>query len=245
GVNPFPGQRHLDHDVLVQAGEIAPLAQHPFVVLRHDFGAGRAVDDVADALQVLAIVARLLRQQRRVGGDAVDDAERHQGFDFLDVPRVDEEFHGCSPWPTGLVSSPTPSTFMVTRSPATRGPIPAGVPVETMSPGNSVITDEMNAMRFRIEKINSRVDDDWRFTPLTHPSTASPCGESKSSPVAMHGPTGAKVSKPFARVYWTSLLCSSPAVTSFTQVMPKMYSCASSSRTCAALAPMTTPASAS
>ena len=45
----------------------------------------------------------------------------------------------------------------------------------------------------------------------------------------MQGPTGAKVSNPFARVYWMSFFCSSRAVTSLTHVMPKIYRCASSS----------------
>ena len=36
----------------------------------------------------------------------------------------------------------------------------------------------------------------------------------------MQGPIGENVSKPLARVYWTSLVCSSRAVTSFRQVIP-------------------------
>ena len=42
--------------------------------------------------------------------------------------------------------------------------MPAGVPVEMMSPGTNVITDEMNATRRSIGKINSRVLDAWRET---------------------------------------------------------------------------------
>ena len=44
-------------------------------------------------LRICAVVAALLGQQRRVGGDAVDDAERHQRFDFLQIAGVDEELH--------------------------------------------------------------------------------------------------------------------------------------------------------
>src|SRR5258705_11282227 len=77
---------------------------------------------------------------------------------------------------TGFESSPTPSTLTVTRSPAVSGPMPAGVPVEMMSPGSSVITDEMKATSFLIGKINSRVEDDCRRASLTHPSTPSPSG---------------------------------------------------------------------
>ena len=42
-----------------------------------------------------AEVARLLRQQRRVGRHAVDDAERGERLDVLDVAGVDEELHGA------------------------------------------------------------------------------------------------------------------------------------------------------
>ena len=42
-----------------------------------------------------------------------------------------------------------------------------------------------------------------------------------SRPTAMHGPIGAKVSKPLAREYCTSLACSSRAVTSHRQVTPR------------------------
>ena len=132
---------------------------------------------------------------------------------------------------TGLVSSPTPCTLIVTRSPAVSGPIPDGVPVVMMSPGSSVITAEMNAMSFGTGKISSRVDDDCRRVPLTQPSTVSPSAESYPRPVAMQGPMGANVSKPLARVYCTSFACSSRAVTSLTQVIPNTYRDASSSRT--------------
>jgi hypothetical protein len=45
-----------------------------------------------------------------------------------------------SPSTTRLVSSPMPSTETETLSPATSGPIPAGVPVSSTSPGSMVIT---------------------------------------------------------------------------------------------------------
>ncbi len=41
---------------------------------------------------------------------------------------------------TGLVSAPMPSICTRTRSPATSGPIPAGVPVSNTSPGSMVMT---------------------------------------------------------------------------------------------------------
>jgi hypothetical protein len=94
GLHPRLGERHLHHDVLVELGELAPLAQHAVDVGGDDFGAGRPLHDLADALQQRPVVAPFFGEQRRVGGDAVDDAERHQGLDFLQVSRVDEQLHG-------------------------------------------------------------------------------------------------------------------------------------------------------
>ena len=45
--------------------------------------------------------------------------------------------------------------------------MPDGVPVEMISPGSSVMTDEMNAMISGIVKISSRVRESWRRSPLT------------------------------------------------------------------------------
>ena len=90
-LDAVPGERHLDDDVLVDLRELAPFAQHALDIGRDDFGAGRPLHDLADPLEDGAVVAAFLRQQRRVGGDAVDDAERHQRFDFLEIARVDEE----------------------------------------------------------------------------------------------------------------------------------------------------------
>ena len=63
--------------------------------------------------------------------------------------------------------------------------------MEMMSPGSSVMIDEMNASRRGIGKMSSRVDDACRRWPLTDPSTVSPSARVKSIPVAMQGPTGA------------------------------------------------------
>ena len=126
---------------------------------------------------------------------------------------------GFIPRPTqGLLSVPTPPTFTIMRSPGLSGPTPDGVPVVMMSPGSSVQNRETNSTSSGTGKINWLVFDAWRFSPLTHPSIDRLDG---STPTAMHGPIGAKVSKPFARVYWTSRLCSSRAVTSLRQVMPR------------------------
>ena len=44
-------------------------------------------------------------------------------------------------------------------------PTPDGVPVETMSPGNSGVMDEMYSMSSGILKISSRVLEFCRFSP--------------------------------------------------------------------------------
>ena len=59
-------------------------------------------------------------------------------------PRVaDEESRAHARSTTGLTRAPTPSISIVTSSPGSSGPTPAGVPVEITSPGSSVITFEM------------------------------------------------------------------------------------------------------
>ena len=61
----------------------------------------------------------------------------------------------------------------------------------------------------------SEVLPDWRRSPLTRVSTMTFAG---SSSVSMWGPMGQKVSKPLARVNWTSAFWRSRAVTSLAQV---------------------------
>ena len=86
-------ERHLDDDVLVNRREVAPFGDHPRVVGRDDLGADRALDDLADVLRDLPRVAALLRHERGIRRDAVDDAERDERLDFLEISGIDEEFH--------------------------------------------------------------------------------------------------------------------------------------------------------
>ena len=90
-----------------------------------------------------------------------------------------------------------PCTRTTNSSPACSGPMPAGVPVDTMSPGSSVMMREMYAINVATGKISSRVLDCCRTSPFSRPDTAR---SSADRPVAMQGPSGAKVSKPLARV---------------------------------------------
>ena len=55
-------------------------------------------------------------------------------------PFVCEQLTPWSPYLTGLLRVPIPSTVTDTSSPEESGPTPAGVPVSKMSPGSKVIT---------------------------------------------------------------------------------------------------------
>src|SRR4029453_9318707 len=87
-------QRHLDHHVGVDLRDIVPLLHHAGKIGRRHLSAYRTLDYLTDFLQVLAVIARLFDEQRRVGRDAVDDADVGQLLDVRDVPGIDEEFHG-------------------------------------------------------------------------------------------------------------------------------------------------------
>ena len=96
--------------------------------------------------------------------------------------------------------------------------VPAGVPVETTSPGSSVMTREMKATSAAEAKRKSRVVPSCRGAPLTRDCTRRASG---SRPRTTAGPTGQKVSKPLARVHCPSFFWRSRAVTSFRAVTPK------------------------
>ena len=127
-------------------------------------------------LRFCAVVARFLRQQRRVGGHAVDDADARKRLDVLDAAGVYEQLHESSLCTrpiagfrslaasarraivlvTRVAEFADPSTRTLTTSPATIGPTPDGVPVEMMSPGSSVMTNVMYSIRNSIGKIRLR-----------------------------------------------------------------------------------------
>src|SRR5438874_528697 len=175
-------ERHLHDDPRIDLREIPSLLDHGLRFGLDDLGAGGSLDDLADLLQVVAIVSRLLREQRRIRRDAVDDPERHERLDVLQIARIDEQFHDLPPpdviaaasAATGLVSSPRPATVIVTLSPGVMGPTPDGVPVAMMSPGSSVMTRVMYAIRKSIENTSCAVVECCRRSPLTQPSTPTP-----------------------------------------------------------------------
>src|SRR5262245_62375660 len=87
------GERRFDDHVRVDLRDVTSLLQHAREVGRGHFAAHRALDDVADPLEVLPEVARLFRQERRVRRHAVEDAQRGNRLDVLDAAGVHKEFH--------------------------------------------------------------------------------------------------------------------------------------------------------
>ena len=79
--------------MLVDGREIAAFANHAFEFGGEHFGADGSLHDPADLLHRLAIIAGLLRHQRRVRRHAVDDAEKGELLDFLDVAGIHKQLH--------------------------------------------------------------------------------------------------------------------------------------------------------
>ena len=73
--------------------ELAALGHHPLVVERHGLGADRPLDLVADLADHLDEVAARFLDEARVRRHAVDQAERVQLANLVDLGGVHEEFH--------------------------------------------------------------------------------------------------------------------------------------------------------
>ena len=147
---------------------------------------------------------------------------------------------------TGFSRTPTPSTSIRTASPATNhfggsklAPTPAGVPVETTSPGSRVKTVESSATMSQHEKIMSSVDESWRSSSLTQVRRRRRWGSGTSSVVTSHGPIGPWVSKDFPIVHVGVRHCQSRTLTSFMTVKPATTEAASATDTCRQRRPMT------
>jgi hypothetical protein len=96
-LDPFLGERHLDDDVRVDAGQVAAFADHAGRIGGHDFGADRTLHRGADLLEDRAVITALLGKQRRVGGHPVQDPQVGKGLNLLEVAGVSEEFHVSFP----------------------------------------------------------------------------------------------------------------------------------------------------
>ena len=99
-------ERHLDDDVLVDGSQLATLPNHAVEVGGDDFRARRAFHDLTDLLQDGFVIATLFGEQRRVGRDPVDDAERHQRFDFFQIAGINKEFHDGTFQPSVFIRGP-------------------------------------------------------------------------------------------------------------------------------------------
>src|SRR5690606_5700988 len=97
GLHALARERHLDDHVLVDGGDLASLAHHLVSGGGDHFAAHGTLHDAADLLHDLPGIPARLREQRRVGGGAVDHAERRQRLDVLDVAGIDKQFHRPSP----------------------------------------------------------------------------------------------------------------------------------------------------
>jgi hypothetical protein len=64
---------------------------------RDDFSRDRTLDDIADLLGDIGDLAARFEDQRRIGGNAVEQSQIVQLTDILDVGGVDKKFHGGSP----------------------------------------------------------------------------------------------------------------------------------------------------
>src|SRR5260363_24886 len=99
---------------------------------------------------------------------------------------------------TGCRMTPTPSTPASTTSPGHShscglmpAPTPSGVPVAMMSPGSSVMPDEMSAIKAGMSKIMYLVLESCFMTPFLVSQSLRSCGSGISSAVTMQGPNGA------------------------------------------------------
>src|SRR5690606_2432352 len=98
GLQPVPGQRHLDHHIGGDGGQLVALGDHGVELDGGDPGADRALAEGANLGDDLGDVATGLGDQRGVRGDAVHQAGGGQLADDGGVGGVEEEFHGgrCS-----------------------------------------------------------------------------------------------------------------------------------------------------
>ena len=95
GLEPVERQRHLDADVVGDLRQDLGFLHHLRAYSVATTSAETGPETMrADLLGHLGDVAARLEDQRRVGGDAVEQAEVVELADFLDVGCIDEEFHG-------------------------------------------------------------------------------------------------------------------------------------------------------
>ena len=137
-------ERHLDGDVLVQLAKRAPLSDHAVGVLRDDLGRDRATHQVADPADYLAGVPLFLRQERRIGRGAGQNAPGGDLFHLGNAPGVDEQPHAAETTPLpGSIPSLSATATQASDSTRTRSalhpssPPKASATARTDSPSRS------------------------------------------------------------------------------------------------------------
>src|SRR2546423_13864836 len=107
GADPFAGEpadgnysvlehRDLDDDVVGDLRERLAFVDHRVGVHGDDFGRYGSLNEGANLFQYVARIeiAGLFRQQRRIGGDAVDQSGLRRPTDVLEAGGVEEKLHG-------------------------------------------------------------------------------------------------------------------------------------------------------
>jgi len=84
---------HFNHHVGVNAGQLAALLDHLIRFGGHHFRADAAIDDLADAANLLLEGLPLLGDQRRIGGDSIEDSPAGPFAEFLQVGSIQEDLH--------------------------------------------------------------------------------------------------------------------------------------------------------
>ena len=97
GFETFFGHGDFDNHVAVDGGQFPGFRNHGVGGGAHGFGAHRSLHDVADLFDMrpkaLTIRNPFLGDQGRIGRHAVENPQRVGFLDFIQVGRIDEEFH--------------------------------------------------------------------------------------------------------------------------------------------------------
>src|SRR5204862_318302 len=129
--------RDLDHDVVAQRRVIAGLAHHVVVRGSDDLGRDRPLHHVADLDQDVLELAPGLGDERRVGGDPVDQPHRGRFPDLLDICSIDEELHGGPPLHHSRRGRSVPALALYEPPLTVYNPCPPSVSVLSIFPSAS------------------------------------------------------------------------------------------------------------
>ncbi len=86
-------QRHLDSDIAGDLRQLAAFGQHRRKIERGYLGAHRPGNDRTDLAHDVEEIASRLGDERRIGGDAVNEPGCGEIGDLGEIRGVDEKFH--------------------------------------------------------------------------------------------------------------------------------------------------------